>query len=332
MNVDNEDVNRANDGNKKIASKLLIIESESNKQEKLRDFCLSNNLKGVLVPEQDKIKEALENNLNIGAIVIPDIEAYTRDSLHDILRDYHSIPLFIGSDPTKSQEWNFLETAIVEYYDTNDLNSLNELLSLHVFNSLYPDGMIEVLKDIGLGAINSLFKNVNTIMREPYLSSDKRIFGERIEMMPIRSNWCDGIMMLQSEGSGVEKLIMSNHTSYKADKELLSSYTEDLLRELTNHIWGGFKEKFMPDGFSGRTNSIEVPMTINHQEKYISFGIRKPLLCLKFIVSDVDANNPDFKPISLYLKFSFHLYWNTDEYVKNEKSEDDIEAGGLDLF
>ena len=307
-----------------IASKLLIIESDTESQNQLKQFCQEYNLKGVIVPGQDQVQTALECNLNIGAIIIPHLKLCTNELLAELLEHFQEIPIFIGSSDGDRPQWKVPETTIIDYYA--DIDSLKECLSQYIYNLLYPEGMIEKLKEMSIEAINSQFRNIKVVTGHTYLSSDKRIYGERIELMPVRSNWCDGIMMLQSKGTGIESYITAEHTAFNPDKSTVSAYAENLLRELINQIWGSFKAKFTPDGFIGRENHVEVPMTINHLEKYISFGIRKPLLCFKFIIEDEEGH---LDSIPLYLKFSFHLYWNTDEYTENEEDDD---AGGLELF
>ncbi len=72
-------------------------------------------------------------------------------------------------------------------------------------------------------------------------------------------------------------------------------------------------------------------MSINHKEKYISFGSTNPLLCLKFTLQD-DGDSPAFQDIPLYFKFSFHLHWSVEDYTTNAEVDDMVEAGELEFF
>jgi hypothetical protein len=127
-------------------------------------------------------------------------------------------------------------------------------------------------------------------------------------------------------------MIRAGRTTFPTDQGDITHYAEDLLRELLNFIWGGFKAKFVPSEFTGRPTNIEVPMSINHQEKYISFGVADPLLCFKFSIEDADDSLAPFKPMELFLKFSFHLYWDPDHFHQNPEIEELAEAGELEFF
>jgi hypothetical protein len=127
-------------------------------------------------------------------------------------------------------------------------------------------------------------------------------------------------------------MVRAGRTSFSADADGVARFSEDLLRELLNFIWGGFKAKFVSPEFSGRPTNIEVPMSINHDEKYISFGVADPLLCFKFIVENDDPSLPEMKPFELYLKFSFHLHWDPDHFHENPEVEEMAQAGELEFF
>ena len=56
------------------------------------------------------------------------------------------------------------------------------------------------------------------------------------------------------------------------------------------------------------------------------------MLCFKFIIEDDDSSLPAMKPFELYLKFSFHLYWDPDHFHENPEVEEMTEAGELEFF
>ncbi|MGK5092250.1 chemotaxis protein CheX [Deltaproteobacteria bacterium TL4] len=317
-----------------IESKLLTYECNETHREGLIAFCHQYNLKGVMVTHINKLIKTLKQNINIGGILLCDPKGAKRKIISEITHTYPEIPLFIRCDDPEWQEAYLQQEpgASVRFYKTNDFESLGQMLQQYIFDRIYPEGLVEHLREIVVDAIQSRFHDVHVCTLNTFLASDKRIFGERIELMPVRSSWCEGVMMLQSNSSDVDNLVLAGKTSFPRNDGKIAKYTEDLLRELMNQIWGGFKAKYVPFNFTGRPSAIEVPMTINHAEKYISFGTTNPLLSFKFVVEDNNQEHPSFEPFPLYLKFSFHLYWNVEDFTENQEVENMVEAGELEFF
>lgn len=317
-----------------LASKILAYENDEGLRNSLRNFCKDFNLNGVFISSSIRLLHTLEQRINIGAVLLCDEGIPTRDLINEINSKHPEIPVFVRCDDVSVYE-GFKpnnEVSVVRFYKTGGLNALGELISDHLFYRVYPEGLVERMQEIASNGIMSRFYGVKVLKERSFLASDKRIYGERFELISVRSNWCEGVMMIQSYGSEVDNMVRAGRTSFVPGEDDVTRFSEDLLRELLNFIWGGFKAKFVPPEFTGRPTNIEVPMSINHEEKYISFGVADPLLCFKFIIENDDSSLPEMKPFELYLKFSFHLYWDPDHFHENPEVEEMTEAGELEFF
>ncbi len=54
-----------------------------------------------------------------------------------------------------------------------------------------------------------------------------------------------------------------------------------LLGEVTNLIWGSFKNRYIGDASTSAVGTIQVPLVVNQQHRYISFGTDNPQLCFR---------------------------------------------------
>lgn len=317
-----------------LASKILAYENDEVLRNSLKNFCKDFNLNGVFIASSLRLLHTIEQRVNIGAVLLCDEGHPTRDLISEINTKHPEIPVFVRCDDP-SVYGGFRpsnERAVVRFYKTGSLDVLGELISEHLFYRVYPEGLVERMQEIASNGIMAHFHGVKVLKERSFLASDKRIYGERFELISVRSNWCEGVMMMQSYGADVDNMVRAGRTSFAADADGVTRFSEDLLRELLNFIWGGFKAKFVSPEFSGRPTNIEVPMSINHDEKYISFGVADPLLCFKFVIENDDPSLPEMKPFELYLKFSFHLHWDPDHFHENPEVEEMAQAGELEFF
>ncbi|CBL46390.1 Hypothetical protein HDN1F_28070 [gamma proteobacterium HdN1] len=318
----------------RLASKILALENDEEQRATLREFCKEFNLKGVFAANQFRLLDTLHQRINVGAVILAEDGRNTIDLLEQINTRHPEIPVFISCyQPDVFKNFRpFNESSVVRFFPRGDMKSLQKLLSDTLFYRVYPEGLVEKMQEIVSTGIMAQFRGVKVIKERSFLASDKRIYGERFELISVRSNWCEGMMMIQSHASDVDDMIRVGRTAFNPEDGDIKHYSEDLLRELLNFTWGGFKSKFVPPEFTGRPINIEVPMSINHQEKYISFGVTDPLLCFKFRVEDDDSSLPPFRPFQLYLKFSFHLFWDPDHFHENPETEELTASGELEFF
>ena len=73
-----------------------------------------------------------------------------------------------------------------------------------------------------------------------------------------------------------------------------------------------------------------MPIIVNHQNKYITFGTDIPQLCFKYTLRQTGG---DRKEITLYQKFIFNLSWAPEKFSENQPTVDDlIDTGELEFF
>lgn len=314
-----------------LTSNILMYENNQQYKQTLKQLCQEFNLNGVFVSNPQKLISAIDNKMNIGAILLSNADIDLVTMLAEIIKRLPGVPLFIQfeDDAVKKLNKEYFN-EIIRSYDPNDLETIKALFSRHLFNRIYPPELVEKLNQIAVDAIKSKFINVTIDNTEGFLASDKRIYGGRTELMSVRSSWCEGVVMLQTQGHEIEGMIKAGRSTFPGDDGYASLYAEDLLRELMNMIWGGFKSKFVPNNIETTVNKMDVPITINHDDRYISFGVIDPLLCFKYEISDSVGN--EFKALPLYLKFSFHIYWDLSSYQENESVDELVETDDLEFF
>ena len=103
-----------------------------------------------------------------------------------------------------------------------------------------------------------------------------------------------------------------------------------MLSEVTNMLWGKIKNRFISERDQGYSFTTQVPIIVNHQNKYISFGAGASQLCFKHTLTQKgDAK----KIITLYQKFVFNLSWDPEKFSENQPTVDDFLASGeLEFF
>jgi hypothetical protein len=316
-----------------VASKILAYEQDPRRKQELQKFCQDHSLKGIFIANAFRLIDTLEHKINVGAIIVSDEGEMTRDLISELNTRHPEIPIFVGCETPELMPYQSNnEVSVVRCFKDGELETLAELLSAQLFYRIYPPGLVEAIQQIAREGIGSTFRGIRISAEDTFLASDKRVYGERFELIPIRSNWCEGVMMMQSDGEDVDDMIRAGRTSFPDDSHDVTRYSEDLLRELLNLIWGGFKARFVPPEFTGRPTNIEVPMSINYRNRYISFGVADPLLCFKFTIENDDESRPGFKPFDLFLKFSFHLHWEPDVFYESAATQQLVESGELEFF
>jgi hypothetical protein len=103
----------------------------------------------------------------------------------------------------------------------------------------------------------------------------------------------------------------------------------DRLSEVTNLIWGAFKNRYIGDQTAVATARVQVPLVVNHQHKYISFGTENPQLCFRYTLTD----EKDGRVSTLYARFIFNLNWSPEDFEEIVPNVDGlVDSGELELF
>jgi hypothetical protein len=319
----------------KIVSKFLVLDDDQSCRDQIRKFCDENNLIPLKV-QADNVMGVLKSNVDLGGILLA--ENFGSDSssglqlAHAIHAARPELPIFLRResceylDDLAPQDQRLFASAFM----VGNIVHLRAALDESIFSFAYPNVLVRGISELTTAALESQFINMKSEVEAPYIVRDKLIFGEIFTLIPVENNWCRGYMMLQSEEQSLLELVKFDRTHVSADKADNFRGLNGVLGEITNLVWGAFKNRYSGVASTDRHLS-QVPIVINHLHRYISFGSDNPQLCFRYTLTDLA--HADASPLVINQKFVFNLNWNPDDFSENETSvEDLVSAGELDLF
>lgn len=323
------------DDKQKLVSKVLVLDSDLACLDKIKIFCDNVNLIGVKTPIEN-VMSVLRSNVDLGCIFISESFNGKPNGGLTLGRDIQLIrpelPIFLRREVSG----NLDDLSAVDQktfsaaYTVDGIDSLRSVIDGYIFSLSYPNALVRGITEITKTALESQFKGLSTEVATPYIVKDRLIFGEVYTLIPIEGSWCRGYMMLQAEEAGLMRLIKSNRTHMQPDDAEDFRNVNGVLGEITNLIWGAFKNRYFTTD-SKPSYMSQVPIVINHLHKYISFGSQDPQLCFRYTLTDqVDA---DSKPIEIHQRFIFNLSWSPEDFAENTVSADDlVSSGELEMF
>lgn len=319
----------------KVVAKVLVLERDAECFELIKAFCEANKLMAQRV-EVNNFVEALEVHVDLAGIFLPE---RTGDDGCDGLtigrllrRSRPELPLFLRRETTSSLEDLTQEAKqpFTQAYTIDNMAVLQQAISESIFSTDYPSALVQGLTEIAKAALDSQFIGMKAETDTPYVVLDKLIFGEIFTLIPIETSWCRGYMMLQVEEDALLALVNTQHTYAKLEHSHDFRNLNGILNEVTNMIWGAFKNKYMGAAMTDRALS-QVPMVINPGHQHISFGSDNPQLCLKHTLKTRDGVGSE--SIDVYQKFVFNMNWNPEDFKENEAvAEDLVDSGELEMF
>ncbi|MCW8879678.1 MAG: chemotaxis protein CheX [Kangiellaceae bacterium] len=317
-----------------IQSKALIFEVNEEDAEKVGHLCETFSISGLRTRDHNSL-EFLNQNTDLGAIFISEkcrIDDKTGEELVLFIHALRAeLPIFMRLDEDSSQELSSeLKAAIACAYKFSDLKVVEDSIKRHIFTTFYPVPLVRGMQEISLEAIEANMNNCIISVDPPYLVKDQIIYGELMSLIPIQSNWYRGSMMLQTTEAEIIQLIENCMTPLNP-KDTGFRYVNSLLNEITNLIWGGIKRRFgRSDDSVNESLKTQVPISVNHARKYISFGTEEPQLCFHYQIRNKFQEDQVF---DIYQRFIFNLDWYPDNF---EESDDEtnklIESGELEFF
>ena len=316
-----------------LVSKVLVLDSDEGSYDHIKRFCEENQLIGLRV-SPDNVMGVLRSNVDLGGILLS--ENYNNDLRGGLLmaKKIHvlrpELPIFLrrtASDTLgdlSAEDQNSLSAA----FTIEKIDSLKGVLDEYIFSISYPNALLRGIAEITKAALESQLKGLRVDVEAPYIVRDKLIYGEIFTLIPIESNWCRGYMTLQTDEFALLQMAVAEKTHLSAREARDFRNLNAVLGEITNLVWGAFKNRYM--GSIDRSNYVsQVPIVINHLHRYISFGSENPQLCFKYVVGDPD----DGQSMDFYQKFVFNLSWSPEDFSETEVSvEALVEAGELEMF
>jgi hypothetical protein len=336
------------DAQVKLVSKVLVLDSSAECYDRLKVFCDLNGLVGLKV-QDGHVMSVLGSNVDLGGIFLSEGYSGMTHGGIELAREIHRIrpelPIFLRREA--GGEWDALDERDRKLFNAayliDDVDDLRPVIDTCIFSRVYPNVLVRGISELTRTALESQFKEMRIDVETPYLVRDRIIFGEIFTLIPLESSWCRGYMMLQVEEESLLHLVKADRTHISGESSNDFRNLNNVLGEITNLIWGAFKNRYIAYAHSNAHMS-QVPIVINHLHRYISFGSEDAQLCFKYTltdesVKDGNGNGNDGKdgnkPLSLtiYQRFIFNLNWSPNDFKENQASVEALfDSGELELF
>jgi hypothetical protein len=315
----------------KPVSKVLVLDESPLHMDTIKRFCDENNLVGVKV-RKSRLLSVLRANIDLGAILLDENYGGSLDEAAAIANRVYAVrpelPVIMRREArtTLDDLPESLRQIICAAYVASDMSPLREVIDRYIFSLDYPNALVRGISELSESKLSTLFKDFTITCAPPTIVRDRIIFGEVFSLIALESAWCRGYMMIQAEEEPLLALLDRRGTGQgAADFRDLN----DLLGELTNLIWGAFKNRYLGDADTLARAQVQVPLLVNHRQKYMSFGSENPQLCFVYTITDEESG----RSVNLHQRFVFSLSWSPEEFREiTEQPGTTVEAGELDLF
>lgn len=318
-----------------LVSKVLVLDGNPACYQRIKSFCSANNLVGLTVQPENAMA-VLSSNVDLGGILLSENYDGQATGGLQMARRIHAIrselPIFLRReslttlDDIAQSERKSLSAA----FTIDTIDSLQSVIGEYIFSLAYPNALVRGILEITKSALQSQFMGINVEVAPPYIVRDRLIFGEIFTLIPIESSWCRGYMMLQTQDAPLIEMVKADKTHIRPAEALDFRNLNGVLGEITNLVWGAFKNRYMAD-VARSAHLSQVPIIINHLHRYISFGSDNPQLCFKYTLTDTSGS--EARSLEIYQKFVFNLNWSPEDFRENKTAvEDLVESGELDLF
>ncbi|MBG7617967.1 chemotaxis protein CheX [Herbaspirillum sp. AP02] len=307
-----------------ITSKVLVLDRDADCYDTIKSFCERHQLVGLKAHEEH-VMAVLRSNVDLGGIMLSESLAGLSEGGRGLARRIREVrpelPLFLrrrreSAEAPLAERDSELFSAV---YRIDDIDALAPAVAASIFSQRYPNALVRGIAEISRMVLESQFPGMQVEIDQPYLVRDRIIFGEVFTLIPLESNWCRGYMMLQAEQKTLQALAPEAADDFR--------HLNNALGELTNLIWGWFKNRFINQSQPIQQLS-QVPIIINHQHRYISFGSDDAQLCFKYVL-----RRDDGVPLVLLQRFIFNLSWSPEDFRENQTSVEELfESGELELF
>ena len=315
-----------------LAAKVLLLEHDAVQYPRLLEFCESLGLVSVPCAAADAMDALSQHKDLAGVLLAEDLPCDGPDSLPlaiKLHRQRPELPIFLRR--TSARPLNADESrAVTHPWATEDIEALRAHIDRSLFGLRYPTVLVHGILDLSLDALRSMFPNAEVEAEPPYVVHDRIIYGQVSTLIALESTWCRGYMMLQTE-EGALRQGMAQGMGYEGvGGDLGFRELNNLLGETTNLIWGAFKNRYIPpQAFANQ--QTQVPIVINHEQKYISFGSQDPQLCIRYQLSD--PRRPRQRPLVIVQRFIFNLLFEAEAFTEfAQPAQAAAATGELELF
>jgi hypothetical protein len=310
-------------------SKVLVLDNSAVHATRIKQFCDDNNLVPLTV-RKGSVMSVLKTNIDLGGILYSEDYGSSPAETADIASQIHvarpELPIFLRraklatlADLPEAERRSYCAA-----YIPDDMAALGKFVNDYIFCLIYPNALLRGISEITRSVLATQCGAVRITMDTPCIVRDRLIFGEVFSLIPLESAWCRGYMMLQTEEAPFLH-VLGQHCG--AGTSVTFRNVSDLLSEMTNLIWGAFKNRYIGD--SRAVTGTQVPLIVNHLHKYISFGTENPQLCFRFTLTHAETG----QATTLHERFAFNLSWSPDDFREIPRDIAGlVESGALELF
>jgi len=316
-----------------LAAKVLLIEHDPLHYGRVLEFCESLGLITVPRGPADALQALSEHKDLAGVLLAEDLPGEGSEAAGLALalalhRQRPELPIFLrrtGSTPLSDAE----SRAVSHPWPSGDIEALRAIIDRSLFGLRYPTALVQGVLELTTSAIRSMFPNAQVDAEAPYVVHDRIIYGQVSTLIALESTWCRGYMMLQTE-EGALRQGMAQGLGYEGvGGDLGFRELNNLLGETTNLIWGAFKNRYIPpQAFANQ--QTQVPIVINHEQKYISFGSQDPQLCIRYQLSD--PKRPRQRALTIVQRMIFNLLFTPEAFTEFATPAATADTGELELF
>jgi hypothetical protein len=319
-----------------LISKVLVLEGDSACHDRIKSFCDANHLL-PLKAYADNVMAVLKSNVDLGAIFLSERFNDQNDGGILLGRNIHAarpeLPIFLrrnGGAPADLADLPEDDRACFQAgYSADAMHELQPAIDRCIFSLVYPHALVRGIEELTLAALGNQFFDVEIEVQPAQVVRDRIIFGELFSLIPLESDWCRGYLMLQTEEQALMDFVRQGKTLLPAEFDSFRD-VNNVLGDVTNLVWGTFKNRFVLQE-TGSGHMTQVPIIVNHQHRYISFGSDDPQLCFRYTLRDPNPANPS--RLVLDQRFIFNLRWLPDNFQENEAAMNDlVHSGELELF
>ncbi|HWZ62990.1 MAG TPA: chemotaxis protein CheX [Steroidobacteraceae bacterium] len=312
-------------------SKVLVLDNSEQHLPQIRSFCTQHNLVPLKV-RRGAVMSVLRTNIDLGGILYAEDYGCTAEQTAQIAAEIHAtrpeLPIIVrrNQQATLADLPDALRHSACAAYVASDMSDLRSAIDAYIFCLLYPNALLRGIAEITDSVLRAQCRPLAVSMDTPYIVRDRVIFGELFSLIPLESAWCRGYMMLQTQEAPLLRLLARQHGEAA---RVGFRHVNDLLGEITNLIWGGFKNRYIGVDGTRDAKQVQVPLIVNHEHKYISFGTENPQLCFRFKLADA----VDGEAATIYARFVFNLNWAPEQFREIPQEVAGLVASGaLELF
>ncbi|MBH9578167.1 chemotaxis protein CheX [Inhella proteolytica] len=317
----------------KLQVKVLVLEEEGGAAEALKAFCEGADLLPVKV-QPEHLMAVLRSSIDLGALFLSENYACQglqgRRLAHELHRIRPELPIFLRC--AEHIALSEADQRVVRHaYRLEQLEDMAAVIQVSLFSLVYPEPLVRGISELTQQALQGQFKGITLLAEAPIIVRDRLIYGEVYSLIPLEASWCRGYMMLQIEERGLQRLQSHQLGEVEATHRDSIRAINNVFSETTNLIWGAFKNRFIACEDATLSKMTQVPIVINHPQRYISFGSEDPQLCFRYHLWDNALQQGE--AIELHQRFVFNLSWSPELFRENQAAADSMLASGeLELF